>query len=96
MPGPEAFQHTWWRCSPRPSRKGLPERLPITVAPALARKAWGGSCTQASSQTSTPTTRPGRFCASKSRSVPKGTVCPATSTVAPGGTSRPWRNWRLS
>ncbi len=71
------------------------ERFAITVAPAETSAALGGVCTHRSSQISAPTVSPGRVEAN-SRSVPKGTSCSPTRSVAPGATSVPGRYQRVS
>ena len=51
----------------------------ITVAPARAASAAGGTGTHMSSQISTARTKPGRSRAENSRSAPNGASCPATA-----------------
>ena len=66
---------------------GLPERLASTVAPARAAGEEGGIGTHTSSQTSACSVSPGTSTASNSRSVPNGTVSPATAMCWPAVSS---------
>ncbi len=79
----------------------LAEMFKSTVAPAIAWSALGGTGTQRSSQISIPTTTPSGPasptvpCASKSRSIPKGTLLPPSS-IATGSLPTAGLNHRLS
>ncbi len=67
---------------------GLPDRFAMTVAPASAASAEGGSGIHMSSQISTPSTRPGTSSAAKRRSVPKGAAIPP-ARMSPDGAPSP-------
>ncbi len=83
------------RSSARATVIGLPDRLASTVAPASAASLLGGIGTHMSSQISTWSSRPGTSVASKSRSGPHGTVCPAT-VIVESRRSSPGANQRRS
>ena len=71
------------------------ERLASTTAPARAARVEGGVAAQKSSQISMPSTNSGTSVAANSRSVPNGTVCPAT-VISPPTTPAPGVNQRFS